>query len=342
MDLKIDDVEKYLCRIFTGVELVTVGYDDKETQLMFKQPDNMVKLKANSIYDSSYKRAVEDGILPIKELEKLIRERGLFTEEDEKKLDGLKDKLHAQRVLLSKTTRVKARMDRIKDIIEDLEREIRKLEYKRLSKLVMSAETKAEEERSAYLCWASVFDSCGESRYWKSYEDFLNEVRIDLRNIILNKFLAFYTGIETKIIRFIARHSLWRIRFVTSQKASEQLFGVPTSQYTNDMMNLAYWSNFYQNVYEMLPEDKPSDFIIEDDEALDAYMKDYYEERNREDAARRSKRTTQGKLSAFDKEEVIVTQSHELYEDIDYDKPREAKMIKDKADIRKKARRRRR
>jgi len=91
----------------------------------------------------------------------------------------------------------------------------------------------------------------------------------------------------------------------------------------------------------MLPEDRPSDFIIEDDEALDAYMKDYYEERNRDEAARKSKRKTQGKLSAFDKEEVIVTQSHDLYEDIDYDKPKEARMIKEKTDIRKKARRRR-
>lgn len=341
MDLKIDDVEKYLCQIFTSVELVSIEHGDKKVDLIFKQPDNMVKLKANSIHDDAYKRAVADGILPIKDLEILIRKRGLFTEEDEKKLKELKDKLHAQRVLLSKTTKVKARLDRIKDVIKDLEIEIRKIEYKRLSKLVMSAETKSEEERSSYLCWASVFDSSGESKHWKSYEDFLTEMDITFRSTVLNKFLTFYTGIDTKIVRFIARHSLWRIRFVTSQKASEQLFGVPTSQYTNDMMNLAYWSNFYQNIYEMLPEDKPSDFIIEDDEALDAYMKDYYEERNREEAARKSKRNTQGKLSAFDKEEVVVTQSHELYEDIDYDKPREAKMIKEKTDIRKKARRRR-
>jgi hypothetical protein len=68
-------------------------------------------------------------------------------------------------------------------------------------------------------------------------------------------------------------------------------------------------------------------------------MKNYYEERNREDASRRSKRTSGGKLSAFDKEEVIVTQSHEMYEDIEYSEPREARAIKEKTDIKKKARR---
>lgn len=341
MDLKIDDVEKYLCRIFTGQDIITVKSESDKIDLIFKQPDNTVKLKAHRIYDIAYKDAVGDGLLPLEDLEKLIRERGIFSDAEDEELRKLKDKLHAQQILLSKTTKVKARMDRIKVIIKDLEAQVRSIEYKKLSKLAMSAETKAEEERSSYLCWSSVYDLLGESLYWESYEDFLKEKDPLFRSDVLNKFMSFYSGISTSIIRYIAKHSLWRIRYVTSQKTSEPLFGVPTSQYTNDMMNLAYWSNFYQNIYEMLPDDRPSDFIIEDDDALDAYMKDYYEERNREDAARKSKRRTQGKLSAFDSEEVVVTQSHELYEDIDYDKPREAKMIKEKTDIRKKARRRR-
>ena len=92
----------------------------------------------------------------------------------------------------------------------------------------------------------------------------------------------------------------------------------------------------------MMPKDRPPDLIIEDDDALDAYMKSYYEERNREDATERSKYQNQqnrGTLSAFDREEVIVTRSNELYEDIEYDRPREAQKIKGRADIKKKAKR---
>jgi hypothetical protein len=108
------------------------------------------------------------------------------------------------------------------------------------------------------------------------------------------------------------------------------------------MLNLAYWSNFYQSVYEMMPRDRPPDSVIDDDDSLDAYMKDFYEERNREDASEWSKNKTKsgrGKLSAFDKEEVIVTQSNELYEDIDYDKPREAQRVKDRVDLIKRTKR---
>jgi len=246
-------------------------------------------------------------------------------------------------VILSKTTKVKANQDRVKKIITKIDEQILTLEYKRTSKLIMSAESKAEEERALYFCWACVEDEEG-NKCWETFEDLLKENDLAFRDVVLTKFLRFRSGIDTKTIRYLARHSLWRIRYVTSQKVSDPLFGVPTSQYTNDMLNLAYWSNFYQNVYEMMPKDRPPDTIVEDDDALDAYMKSYYEERTREDAAERDKNRhgNKGKLSAFNKEEVIVTKSHELYEDIDYTTPREAQMIKDKTAVKKKARRRKR
>ena len=201
----------------------------------------------------------------------------------------------------------------------------------------MSAETKAEEDRSSFLSWACVYNDENEL-YWDSYKDLCKETKIEFRQTVISEFLKFYNGVDTKIIRAVARINLWRIRYVTSSKVSEPLFGIPTSQYTNDMINLVYWSNFYQSLYEMMPEDRPPDSIIEEDDSLDAYMKDYYEERNREDASRRS-RTTSGKLSAFDSEEVIVTQSNELYEDIKYDKPREAQKVKDRVDLKKRTNR---
>ena len=43
-------------------------------------------------------------------------------------------------------------------------------------------------------------------------------------------------------------------------------------------------------------------------------------------------------MSAFDAEEVIVTQSNELYEEIEYDKPREAQRVKNRTDIKKRTR----
>lgn len=341
MELSYQEIEQYLIEIFTGQKIAHINNGKKDICLLFKQPNNEIKLRANNVYNLAFQQAVKEGILPLKELEELIKKRGLFTEEDQREIDSLKSKLEAQQVLLSKTTRVRAKSDRIKNVIKDLEQQIQKIQYKKFSRLAMSAETKAEEERSSYLCWSSVYDIDTNELYWKEYKDFLEETNLVFRTNVLTKFLKFYGGVSTKNIRFIARSSLWRIRYVSSQKTGEQLFGVPTSKYTNDQLNLAYFSNFFDNIYQMMPEDRPSDEIINDDDALDSFMKSYYEEQNREQMARKSKHKTQGKLSAFDQEEVIVTQSDELYTDIDYDKPREARLIKEKTDIKKKARHRR-
>jgi len=332
MSIELDDdsVESYILCISTGVLYRIID----EEFIFFKYPDNKLRMKADLFYDKEYEKAIFDGLLDRNSMEKLIEKRNLFTEEDQKKLDRLNSKLEAQKVLLGKTTRVKANQDRIKGVIEGLENEIREITYKKSSKLMMSAEVKANEERTLYLCWASTFDDY-ENLYWKNYEDFKNTNNVVFRDKIIYEFVKFYSGVPLKTMRFIARHNLWRIRYVNSQKTGEPLFGVSSSNYTTDMLNLVYWSNFYDNIYQMMPEDKPSDSVIEDDDALDAYMKSYYEERNKEDAARRSNKKTPGKLSAFNKEEVIVTASNELWKDIDYDKPKEAQKLKERSDIRK-------
>jgi len=334
-DLTAEEVERYLNRIFTGTELFNL----ENRLLVFQQPSNRVKAKADLIYDKALKRATDLGMLSMSDLSDLIKKRNIFTQVDQDKLDELVIQRHAQEVILSKTTRIKANQERLRGVIAGINAKIHELEYKRTSKLTMSADSKAEEERALYFCWACVTDE-DDKKCWNTFDDLLKEKDMTFRDSVLISFLRFKAGIETKIIRYLARHSLWRIRYVTSQKVSDPLFGVPTSQYTNDMLNLAYWSNFYQNIYEMMAKDRPPDTIVEDDEALDAYMKSYYEERTREDATERDKNKlgNRGKLSAFNKQEVIVTKSHELYEDIEYTKPREAQMIKDKAAVKKTAR----
>lgn len=332
MDISFDDVEKYLVDIFSGCVYTRVG----DLSLVFRFPTNKIKQMAYLMYQKSFDEAIKNGLLPLKELEELIEKRNLITTEEILKLTKLKSQLEAQQILLGKTTIVKANQDRIKQVIHRLKTEISQIEYKRRSKLLMSAETKAEEDKTMFICSQCVFDE-NDNLYWSSYKEALKEDRLILKDEILFSYLRFYAGLSTSIIRAIARNNLWRVRYITSTKASDSLFGIPTSDYTTDQLNLVYWSNYYQSIYEMLPEDRPSDIVIEDDDTLDAYMKTIYEERNKDDAARKSKTKRSGKLSAFDSDEVIITRSHELYQDIAYDTPREAQKLKDRVDIKKKA-----
>lgn len=334
MALTYDEIEKNLTTIFSGIKYMFID----DFFLVFKYPTNEIKQRADFIYTKAFDNAVADGILPTKKLEELIEQRNIITEADLLRLSKLRSQLEGQEVLLSKTTRVKANQDRIKQIINRLKHDIIEIEFKKRSKLFMSAENKAEEDKAFYLCSRCVFYE-NDSLFWPSYDAALKEKRLDLKNEILISYLRFYSGLSVNIIRALARSSLWRIRYVNSMKTSDPLFGVPASSYTTDQLNLVYWSNYYQNIYEMMPEDRPSDIVIDDDDTLDAYMKEFYAERNRDEAARKSKYKRSGKLSSFDSEEVIVTRSHELYEDIEYDSPKEAQKLKDRVDIKKKTKR---
>lgn len=334
MHLSDADVDNYITCISTRSSIVVID----DIIVIFKHPTNLVRQRADMIYTTEFEKAKQDGLLDRASLEKLIEERNLFTEADKNKLAKLESKLNGQQALLAKTTLVKANQDRIKKVMDDLRNQIDQITYSKTSKLMMSADVKAHEERSLFLCWNCTYDN-DSNLYWSTYQDFKKTTDILFRGKILSKFLAFTNGLPNKTVRYIARHNLWRIRYVTSQKVTESLFGVPTVEYSNDMLSLVYWSNYYDNIYQMMPEDRPSDSVIDDDDALDAYMKAYYEERNREDAARRSKRKTPGKLSAFDSEEVIVTASNELWKDIEYDKPKEAQKLKGRSDIKKRTKR---
>jgi hypothetical protein len=336
MDLTHEEVEKYLEQICSRVKIVGIG----DKTVLFKFPSVYTMMKARRIYEQEYKNSLKEGLISVDDMRKIVKDRKIISDSEQKNLSSLKSKLEAQKILLAKTLKVKANQERIKTIIHELESKIRTIEYKENSKFSMTAEMKAEEAKLLYLCWSHCYNFETEELCWIEYKNFLEEKDLVFREKIISEFILFYGGIPTPQIRAISRNNLWRIRYVTSLKTSEPLFGVPTSEYTNDMLNLAYWSHYYQNIYEMMPEDQPNELIIEDDEALDAYLNDYYKEHMQDVAARKSKKSLgRGKLSAFDNQEVIVTKSNELYEDIEYDKPRESQVIKDRNLINKRTRR---
>lgn len=333
MELTHDEVESVITKISSGKAYVYI--EDNLSFVEVTQPCNELKQRADIIYNNSYNEAIESGLLPLKDFIELLKSRGVITDKDQVDLDKLRSKLEAQNVLLSKTVKVRANQTRIKNTIYDLQSQIDNLIYKKQSKLVMSAESKADEYKTQFMCF-NCARSLDSQELWSSFKDYMSDQNFEVKNKIINAFIELTNGTKVEVVRFIARSTLWRIRYNTSMKTSEQLFGVPTTQYTSDQLNLTYWSNFYDNVYSMMPDDRPSDAIIEDDKLLDTFMDEYYKElSNNASISRSNKVMNKGSMSAFNAEEVIVTQSNELYEEIEYDKPRESQRIKDRADLKK-------
>ncbi len=331
MDLSYEEIDLLISKIAFGKELILIN---KEFIYLY-HPSNELKVKAKLVYNEAYKQALSEGLIPKKDLEDIILARGIFSDDDANKVAKLQSRLEGQEVVLSKTLKVEANQERIKKVIVGIKEEMSAILFKKYSKLYMSAETRAEEEVTSYNCYECTYTHSGD-KYWSTYEDFIQDRDDKLKGLIFSRYVNFIRGIDISIIRFIARSTLWRIRYNNSMKTSETLFGIPTTTYNMDQLNLVYWSNYYDQIYSMMPSDRPSDDTIKDDEVLDRFMEEYYNEMNNETSIQKERKIkTKGVLSAFDSEEVIVTQSSELYHDITYDKPKEAQKIKDRADIKK-------
>ena len=287
--------------------------------LLFTYPTSADSRIAAHLHMQALKEAEEAGIPSISEMEIAVRERGIFTEEDEASIERLTSKLEGQRVVLSKTTKVPARRERLEKIIAGLKEQINEIKLKREITFDNTRERKAAEEKFLYLTWCGTKDPFTGERFWKTWEDFQAETDYHFRKRVLLDYIVFAHGIDQSSIRFIARSNLWRLRYVSALKTGDELFGRAIRDYTVDQLMVLYWSHYYQSIYEMMPDDRPPDSIIVDDEALDAYMKDWQEDRSRDAAASRAKKNKKyGQSTAWDYDETLVMRSNPMHEDIEY------------------------
>lgn len=319
-ELSFDELDGYVEQICTGKKVVHVEDESGAPRpLVFRYPTSDDQLVANLIYQRALREAEEEGIPSIEEVETLIKERKLFTPEDEAKIEKLQSRIEGQKAILAKTTRVPARRDRLKDVINNLQEEIDKIRMKRELLLENTRERKASEAKFLYLTQRGVYDPFTGGRVWDCQEAFEREYDFRFRRRVFVEYIVFSYGLRQEIMRYIARSNIWRIRYVTAIKTSESLFGLPIKDYNVDQLMLLYWSHFYQSINEMLPDDRPGEEIIEDDQALDAYMKDWQADQSREATASRAKKGKQyGSNSAWDHGETLVMRSNPMHRDIEY------------------------
>lgn len=320
VELSYEELDRCITEISTAQRLAYVEtVDGSKVPVLLKYPTSYERMLAEHYYKETYKEAEAEGLPSVKEMEVLIKERGIFSPADEKKIEELERRIKSNEAVLAKTTRVPARRDRLQKAIADIKDEISQIEAKKNKIFELTRERKAAEAKLLYLAWTSTYDVFTREKYWPTYEEFQTEKDFVFRKLTYVEFVVFFHGVGTEKLRFIARSNLWRLRYVTATKTGNDLFDRPLSEYTSDQLMLLYWSHYYQSIYEMLPSDRPSEDIIEDDAALDAFMKEWNSERNRQAAASKAqKKNKSGNQSAWDHGEVLVMKSNEMYKDIEY------------------------
>lgn len=318
VDLSFDEIDYLINEISLGGKFVSVP--DKsggDIGLFLVHCVGREKLLAQREYSIAYERALEDGFLTMGETRDIYDRQKNTYDDLEDEIKALEARIDGQEKYLSKLTRVPARRAQAIENINKQKEKLRGLHLKKEEGMEYTAERVAQEQK--YLYMTMVCARCPDTmeRFWPTEECFRDERDLVLRRNIFIEVVKMSAGMEPEVLRYIARSNIWRIRYLTATKTGAPLFDVPLNDYSVDQLSLSYWSHYYQGIYDMMPEDRPSDDIIEDDAALDAFMRSFEEEKNREATAAREEKKG-GKKSAWDHNETLVMRSNEAYEDIEY------------------------
>ena len=331
LKLTFQETEELLDSILNNQMLQKIEISSGPRFVVFSFPTAQEIMVSRFMRDKTQAEAAAEGLPTLEELEKNIRDRNLFGDLDIQ-IEEIQDKIKGQQAILDKT-QIPARRSSLEEIIDKFKLELLPLQSKKESIYYLCQERKGDEVSYLYLTWASTYNIEGK-KLWDSFDLFEKEQDIFFRTEVLSAFTKFNAGLPAKTIRYLARHSLWRIRFVAALKtgAGESLFSRPFHDLTPDQLGLLYWSNYYQSIYDMLPDDQPSQEIIEDDEKLDKYMEEFFKqkesERNEGKAEKRSSnkgvpKGYQTKLDAWKTgQELIITPSHPDYQNLAYTEQR--------------------
>lgn len=263
-------------------------------------------------------------------MEEIIN-RGIWTEEDQRRVDQFKIQIGIRRKKILDPDIDPERIPYLQEAVDKLEEDIFKIEIKKERMLQHTAERVSRQSKYDWLTWCIVKDPFTQERLWSNYLTYYQLADKEVKSELLSSTLRFLSGHTTEEIRFLARSNLWRVNYLSATTTNSSLFGKPVTDLTPDQLNLAWWSKYYQSIYEMLPEDQPDDRTIDNDEELDKYMEDLHKERHKDKIAAKEGKA-RGGHSAMNHDTVLVFRSNDNYMDFEYDNPTDQLRKKDAVD----------
>jgi len=309
------NTDEILNQIITDRRYISAIDGDGETvDLMVRGLTPIEKTRADYIYRKAMSKARRNKLLTEKQCMADAISRGWWTKDKEKlirlrnaEIDRIQKE--QERHKGNKGKQIKYRTDMIiaKKALNMLLEEQARLSFH-------SAESYANTERANYILSCIILLISGIQK-WKTYGCFLKEND----SVFLSSLVVKYNDIKSlteKKIREVARNSSWSIMWNASKKGGDTLFNKPTTEYSIEQILLCYWSIMYDSVYDSI--DRPSDKIINNDEALDKWFDDQKDKSKAERSKSRTNDVFKGHKggAATQQEEFVMVTSSEEADDV--------------------------
>jgi len=269
--------EALLYQIITDRRYISATDSNGVTvDLMVRGLSPTEKTYSEFLYNKALNEARKRGALSKKQCMSDAIAKGLWTEEKERLIkiyEAEIKQIEKQRVLYS-TSPNKGKQIKFKNDLVKAKQKLDKLITERDSYTTHSYEGYAYQVQNGYIISCMILN-IDDTQFWATYNDYLEySDTVFLQSIIMG--LNTLRNITEKEIRSIARSPTWSLMWQSAKKG-QQLFDKNTSEYSFEQSLLCYWAMMYDSVYESL--ERPSDKIIEDDEALDNWFVEQRKER---------------------------------------------------------------
>jgi hypothetical protein len=219
----------------------------------------------NHIFKQALREGRESGLFSEDELRRQYATRGIWTKKDEQEIKVLEAGIRRLKRILPDFKNARAKSDTMKARIRRAERDLAKLQQTRAELFASTLEHRAAVIRSRKVAFFTL-ETIEERLFWTE-EEFNNFIDMVFINNVVDSYYEHFV-LKTPILREIARSSMWRYRWTSTQNAAD-LFGCSAADWSEAQNSLIFWSGYYDRIFEH--HECPYE-LINDDEALDAWI----------------------------------------------------------------------
>jgi hypothetical protein len=251
--MKQHEREYFISVLRSGI--VTIrhrGFDLKVNTLTIEQ-----SCEACQVYAEAYDMAYMDEVMDEGEMLDWMESKGLWTEEDEEREEGLEKDMEKLKTEIYTARNNVEKREHIRKYIRAGEEQQADMILKKKIYHANTCEGMAEQAK-----WEWVIKHCTT----------LNGSPYDFKAVSLEYVLTFYRSslLNERQIRELARNEPWRSLWVIHERASSPLFLNKDRELNIDQRNLVIWAKMYDNIQESM--DCPNEDVIDDDDMLDGWF----------------------------------------------------------------------
>lgn len=233
--------------------------------LVLTPPSFETKMRADELYDDVLCQAIGYGLYSSDECIELAKKQQIWDDDKAARLEKIPRDVEEMKILIYQNFHKPSIVAGIRSNLRAAEETHHTLSCEKYSLEFLSSEFLARSFRYHYVLYETLYYDNGTRVFSGNYWD--DNTSETLLSNLINAVNA--NMIDDNTYRLVVRNEPWRGMWIAG-KNSHNMFGIPATLLSEEQRTAISWSRLYDSVYDA--HEKPSNAIIDDNDALDGWM----------------------------------------------------------------------